>query len=155
MDVALHVVLSAKQTSQQVSDFRNSVVLEGHFLNSFLLLKLNAVPICLKLCIESFTEALKEVLYLYIRNKMLKESHVLTVNNFCYREMVTFYTHLHCKKNVRGILIIRRKVRTDVSSSVVFINTSVGCIAHFLSWTVWVYTFAMEICFLGTLLYIC
>jgi len=42
--VALHAILSAKQTSQQVSDFRNRAVLEEHFLNSFLLLKLNKFP---------------------------------------------------------------------------------------------------------------
>ena len=100
VDVALHVVRSAKQTSQQVSDFRNCAVQEERFLNSFLLLKLSTIPICLKLCIESFTEALKEVLCLDIRNKMLKESHVIIVNIFHdrYHEMVTFYTHFHYKK---------------------------------------------------------
>lgn len=44
----LHVVLSANQTSEQVHDFINSAVLEEHFLNSFLLLKLKTFPICLK-----------------------------------------------------------------------------------------------------------
>lgn len=117
MDVALHVVLSAKQTSQQVSFFRNCAVLEEHFLNLFLMLKLNTVPVCLKLCIESFKEGLKEVMYLYIRSKMVKESHVIIVNSFHYRyrEIITLYTHFHCGKNVRGILTVRRKVHTDAS----------------------------------------
>lgn len=88
----------------------------GTFLE-FLMLKLNTVPVCLKLCIESFKEGLKEVMYLYIRNKMVKESHVIILNNFHYRyhEMITLYTHFHCGKNVHGILTVRRKVHTDAS----------------------------------------
>lgn len=78
MDIALHVVFSAKQASQQVSDFRNSAVLKEHFLN-FFAVEAEHSSICLKLYIESFTEALKEVMYLCIRNKMLKESYFIRV----------------------------------------------------------------------------
>lgn len=146
VNVALHVVCSAKQTSQQVSDYRNCTVWEERFLKSFLLLKLSTIPICLKLCIESSTEALKEVLCLYIRNKMLKESHVIIVNIFhdCYHEMITFYTHFHYEKMF--IAYWSSEVHTDVSSSVLPALWAEQCGYILLLW---------KHVFLDTLLYIC